>query len=83
MHKRVLKKQTKLDALDSRLFKKELLRLVRVRKSILLSACGSYEKALNLAKAAPERESDPFHDDVEQLIWKWVAASIEIEMRKI
>ncbi|GAA4827784.1 hypothetical protein GCM10023310_00550 [Paenibacillus vulneris] len=71
-----------LDPLDSRLLKKEILRIVRVRKSILQSLCESDVQAYKHAFEASKREGDdPFLSSVERLIWQWVAIRLASDLK--
>lgn len=68
---------SRLDAADSRLLKKEFLRLIRMRLSIVRSLCETDQQALELVKAAVQKEDD-FEAEIEALIWNFVAIRLEM-----
>jgi hypothetical protein len=73
---------SRIDADDSRLLKKEFLRLIRVRASILRTLYESDQAAIDIAGAAASRKDEGFESDIEGLIWKYVAMRLEYESQK-
>lgn len=71
---------SRIDAVDSRLIKKEFLRLIRFRVSILRSLCESDQTAIDIAKSGANQKDDGFESDIEGLIWKYVAIQLEIDL---
>ncbi|GEM_PF-4381062 len=73
---------SRLDADDSRLLKKEMLRLVRVRTSIIRTLYVSDQEALELARIGENQKAVGLESDIEALIWKYVALSIESKLKR-
>lgn len=73
---------SRIDADDSRLLKKEFLRLIRVRTSIIRTLCDSDQAAIELAKAGANREDEGFESDIEGLLWKCVAMRLESGLKR-
>lgn len=86
VEKRIQKSLTRpisrLDADDSRLLKKEMLRLVRVRTSIIRTLCDSEQEVLELARVGENQKDIGLESDIEALIWKYVALNIESKLNK-
>ncbi|ASA22346.1 hypothetical protein [Paenibacillus donghaensis] len=73
---------SRLDADDSRLLKKEFLRLIRVRLSIVRTLCESDQMALELVQAGATQKEEGFESDIEALIWKFVVMRLEARLKK-
>lgn len=73
---------SRLDADDSRLLKKEMLRLVRTRTSIIRTLFDSDQEALELARIGECQKDIGLESDIEALIWKYVALNIESKLNK-
>lgn len=80
--KKVSRPISRLDADDSRLLKKEFLRLTRMRLSIIRTLCGSDQQALELIRAGALQKEEGFEAAIESLIWELVATCLESGLKK-
>lgn len=72
---------SRLDAKDSRLLKKEFLRLIRNRASIIRTLTDDDQTAIKLAESAASSQDEDFESDVERLIWKYVALQLKLQKK--
>ncbi|KQY87054.1 hypothetical protein ASD24_26620 [Paenibacillus sp. Root52] len=72
---------SRLDSDDSRMLKKEFLRLVRNRSTLIRTLCNSDQEALELAQAGAIPKGEGIEAEMESLLWRYVGYKIELSLQ--
>ncbi|MEN1989861.1 helix-turn-helix transcriptional regulator [Paenibacillus hubeiensis] len=73
---------SRLDSVDSRMLKKEFLRLVRTRSTLIRTLCKSDQDAIELAQAGAMPKGEGVEAEIEALLWRYVGYSLELSLKE-